>query len=110
MILENNELKIIIGKKGSEDIPNAMECNECEDFGKLLYDICETITEGGYNPVSQLVGYIESDDPTHISNYKNARTMMNRIDRHELVEDMVKVYIEQLMLKYGNEGDSDNDN
>ena len=109
MILENNELKIIIGKKGLEDTPITNESDESNDTKQLLYEICQTISEGGYNPVSQLVGYIESDDPTHISNYNNARTMMNRIDRHELVEDMVKVYIEQLMLEYGNNGDGEND-
>ena len=110
MILENNELKIIIGKRSVTENDPSDECLEADNNRALLHEICETITEGGYNPVSQLVGYIESDDPTHISNYKNARTMMNRIDRHELVEDMVKVYSEQLMLEYGNEGDTDNDN
>lgn len=109
MILENNELKIIIGKKGLEETPSTNASDESDDTKALLFEICETISEGGYNPVSQLVGFIESDDPTHISNYKNARTMMNKIDRHELVEDMVKVYIEQLMLEYGSKGDGDND-
>lgn len=109
MILENNELKIIIGKKNLEDVSNANTSNEENDSRELLFEICQTISEGGYSPVSQLVGYILSDDPTHISNYKNARTMMNKIDRHELVEDMVKVYIEQLMIEYGSKGDGDND-
>ena len=109
MILENNELKIIIGKKNSEDnvIDNANADNK--DNRELLHEICETIKEGGYNPVSQLVGFIESDDPTHISNYKNARTMMNRIDRYELIEDMVKTYIDELMREYGSKGEIDND-
>ena len=110
MILENNDLKIIIGKRSATESESIANYNESDDKRALLHEICETVKEGGYNPVSQLVGYIESDDPTHISNYKNARTMMNRIDRHELVEDMVKVYIEQLMLEYGSEGDGDNDN
>ena len=110
MILENNDLKIIIGKRSATESESIANYNESDDQRALLHEICETVKEGGYNPVSQLVGYIESDDPTHISNYKNARTMMNRIDRHGLVEDMVKVYIEQLMLEYGSEGDGDNDN
>ena len=109
MILDNNELKIIIGKRSADVTESVAESTEGEDKRALLSEICDTIREGGYNPVSQLVGYIESDDPTHISNYKNARTMMNRIDRHELVEDMVTVYLERLMLEYGNEGMGDND-
>ena len=101
MILENNGLKIIIGKNVPEtDSPVSNEEPQ-EDPRALIHEICQTIKEGGYNPISQLVGYIESDDPTHISNYKNARTMINRIDRDELIEDMVKTYIEHLGSIYG---------
>ncbi len=110
MILENNGLKIIIGKNVPEtDAPvNAKEAQE--DPRALIHEICQTIAEGGYNPISQLVGYIESDDPTHISNYKNARTMMHRIDRDELIEDMVRTYIEHLASIYGKEdGTTDED-
>ena len=105
MILENNNLKIIIGKNVPEsDAPIVAETN-AEDPRARLHTICETISEGGYNPVSQLVGYLVSDDPTHISNYQNARTLMNRIDRDDLLEDMVKVYIEHLNSIYKNDED-----
>ena len=109
MILENNGLKIIIGKNVPETDAPILPQETQEDPRALIYEICRTITEGGYNPVSQLVGYIESDDPTHISNYKNARTMINRVDRDELIEDMVKTYIEHLSSVYG-ENNSDNEN
>lgn len=106
MILENNGLKIIIGKNIPKTDSPAFNEQPQEDPRSLIHEICQTIEEGGYNPVSQLVGYIESDDPTHISNYKNARTMINRIDRDELIEDMVKTYIEHLGSIYGDrEGD-----
>ena len=101
MIIENNGLKIIIGKNVPEtDAPVILQQAQ-DDPRALIHKICKTIAEGGYNPVSQLVGYIESDDPTHISNYKNARTMINRIDRDELIEDMVRTYIEHLASIYG---------
>ena len=105
MILENKDLKIIIGKNVPEtDAPIIQEIEE--DPRELLNTICETIKEGGFNPVTQLAGYVESDDPTHISNYKNARTLINRIDRDELIEDMVRVYIDHLASIYGkNESD-----
>lgn len=105
MILENKDLKIIIGKNVPEtDAPIVQEAEE--DPRELLNSICEMIKEGGFNPVTQLVGYVESDDPTHISNYKNARTLINRIDRDELIEDMVRVYIDHLASIYGtNESD-----
>jgi uncharacterized protein (UPF0297 family) len=101
MILENNGLKIIIGRNVPETDAPILHEDTQEDPRALIHEICKTITEGGYNPVSQLVGYIESDDPTHISNYKNARTLINRIDRDELIEDMVRVYIDHLASIYG---------
>jgi uncharacterized protein (UPF0297 family) len=100
MILENKDLKIIIGKNVPvTDAPVQAETEE--DPRALLYSICEMIQEGGFNPVTQLAGYIASDDPTHISNYKNARTLINRVDRDELIEDMAKVYIDHLSATFG---------
>ena len=105
MILENKELKIIIGKNIPET--DAPVKPEVEDKRELVYNIARTVSEGGYNPISQLVGFIISDDPTHISNYNSARTLMNRIDRDELLEDMVKTYLDELAKTYG--GNEEND-
>ncbi len=109
MILENNGLKIIIGKNVPETDAPITKPQEKEDPRAIIHEICQMIAEGGYNPVSQLVGYIESDDPTHISNYKNARTMINRIDRDELMADMVKTYIEHLASIYGEDDNTTDD-
>ena len=105
MILENNKERILIKAKSRPiiEIPE-----EDPSSRELLLQICQAIREGGYNPVSQLVGYIISDDPTHISNYNNARTLISRIDRDELLEDMVNTYLAELEKKYG-EGDENND-
>ncbi len=106
MILENNGLKIIVGKNVPETdrpIPKNEPCDDKE----LLHTICSLIREGGYDPVSQLMGFLVSDDPTHISNYNNARTMMNKIDRDELLSDMVRSYLESLDAKYGRDTDDD---
>ena len=110
MIIENNGRKIIIGKN-IPDAENAPRIDrvECDDPEEILYNIVKTIEEGGYNPVSQLVGYVISEDPTHISNYKNARTLMNKIDRDELLEHMVKTYIDSLEEKFGEDTDSTNE-
>lgn len=64
------------------------------EYRNTVLNISEIISEGGYNPVSQIFGYILSEDPTHISNYKNARKIMSSIDRDTLLEDMVKYYLE----------------
>ena len=109
MIIENNGRKIIIGKNIPE-MPDVPVEPSAEDPREILYNICSTITEGGYNPVSQLVGYITSEDPTHISNYKNARTLMSKIDVNELLEDMVRTYIKGLENEFGKgeaQGDDD---
>ena len=107
MILENKDFKIIIGKNVPET--DAPVKPEEEDKQELLYNIAKTVSEGGFNPVSQLVGYIISDDPTHIANYNNARTLINRIDRDELLEDMVQTYLDALEKKYGTEEDENDD-
>ena len=99
MIIDNKGRKIIIGR--NVPITETPVSPATEDPKELLYRITETVSEGGYNPVSQIVGYIVSEDPTHISNYKNARTLITKIDRDELLEDMVKVYIEHLNSIYG---------
>ena len=100
MILENNGRKIIIGKNVPETEQYKKEAEAEQDPRALLYTICKTVEEGGYNPVSQLVGYIISEDPTHISNYQNARTLMSKIDRDEMLEDMVRSYIDALNREF----------
>lgn len=107
MILENKDLKIIIGKNVPET--DAPIKPEVEDKQELLYNIAEIVREGGFNPVSQLVGYIISDDPAHIANYNNARTLINRIDRDELLEDMVETYLCELEKKYGKAHEENDD-
>ncbi len=105
MILENKDLKIIIGRNVPES--DAPIKPEVEDKQELLYRIAEIVREGGFNPVSQLVGFVISDDPAHIANYNNARTLMNRIDRDELLEDMVKTYLDELERIYGDDEGND---
>ena len=59
----------------------------------ILAAVYEALTEKGYNPVDQIVGYIMSGDPTYITSHKNARGMIMRAERDELVEEMLKEYI-----------------
>lgn len=93
MIIENNKNKIIIKVKSKPVI----SVSEGEiDNNKLFFDICEAIREGGYDPVSQIVGYIISEDPTHITNYKNARTLIGKLDRDELLKQIVESYIDKI--------------
>ena len=61
---------------------------------ELLKEVYGALEEKGYNPVNQIVGYILSGDPTYITSHKNARNLIRMIERDELLEKMVKNYIE----------------
>ena len=64
------------------------------DVASILKDVYEALTEKGYNPVNQIVGYIMSGDPTYITSYNGARSLVMKVERDELVEELLKVYIE----------------
>lgn len=59
----------------------------------VLSTVYEALTEKGYNPVNQIVGYIMSGDPTYITSHKNARSMIMKVERDELVEELLTEYI-----------------
>ncbi len=59
----------------------------------VLDSVYEALTEKGYNPVNQIVGYIMSGDPTYITSHKNARSMIMKVERDELVEEILQFYI-----------------
>lgn len=59
----------------------------------VMSTVYEALTEKGYNPVNQIVGYIMSGDPTYITSHKNARSLIMKVDRDELVEELLEVYI-----------------
>lgn len=66
--------------------------NELE-MKRTLQEVYEALNEKGYNSISQIVGYILSEDPTYITTHKNARSLVRRIDRDELLQAMVKTYL-----------------
>lgn len=60
---------------------------------EILKEVYDALSEKGYNPINQLVGYILSGDPTYITNHNNARSLIRQIDRDDLLEQMVIKYI-----------------
>jgi len=64
---------------------------QARDILEIVY---EALTEKGYNPVNQIVGYIMSGDPTYITSHNGARSLVMKVERDELVEEMLKTYIE----------------
>ena len=61
---------------------------------EVLQLVYQAMTEKGYDPVNQIVGYIMSGDPTYITSHNNARSLIMKVERDELVEELLKVYIE----------------
>lgn len=60
----------------------------------ILQEVYAALQEKGYNPINQIVGYILSEDPTYITNYKNARSLIRKIDRDELLGSMLRSYLQ----------------
>ncbi|MEE3394830.1 MAG: IreB family regulatory phosphoprotein [Candidatus Onthomonas sp.] len=61
---------------------------------KILTEVYRSLQEKGYNPINQIVGYILSEDPTYITNYNNARTLIRKVDRDELLQELLKYYLD----------------
>ena len=70
-------------------VPN----DDKENMRRILRGVYEALTEKGYNPINQIVGYLPTEDPTYITNYNNARSMICKIDRDELMQALVREYL-----------------
>lgn len=77
----------------SENQIPAMQ-EEITDAREILKEVYEALSEKGYNPIGQIVGYLLSEDPTYITNTNNARALIRKIDRDELMCELVKCYLE----------------
>ena len=63
------------------------------EMKQILTAVYDALREKGYNPINQIVGYILTEDPTYITNHKNARSLIRKIDRDELLNALVRSYI-----------------
>ena len=66
---------------------------EITEARAVLHEVYEALKEKGYNPINQLVGYLLSGDPAFITSYKNARSTILKLERDELLEELVNVYL-----------------
>ncbi|MFZ7133870.1 MAG: IreB family regulatory phosphoprotein [Eubacteriales bacterium] len=67
-----------------------------QEIKEIVQEVYTALTEKGYKPVNQIVGYIMSGDPTYITGYNNARNIIKKIERDELLEELVMNYFENL--------------
>lgn len=69
--------------------------NQSAVIREILTSVYDSLVKKGYNPINQIVGYILSEDPTYITNYNNARTLIARLDRDEILQELVNSYLEK---------------
>ena len=67
--------------------------NDKDSMRRVLRSVYDALQEKGYNPINQIVGYLLTEDPTYITNYNNARTMICKLDRDELLQELVRCYL-----------------
>ena len=66
---------------------------------EVLKEVYTALTEKGYNPINQIVGYIMSGDPTYITSYKGARSLVMKVERDEILEELMRNYVESKLKK-----------
>ena len=81
--MENNETMMF--RVDKEKVNEARE---------VILTVYNALKEKGYNPINQIVGYILSGDPTYITNHQNARSIIRKLERDELLEEILKYYLE----------------
>lgn len=69
------------------------------DVSQVLEQVYDALTEKGYNPVNQIVGYLISGDPTYITSHKSARSLIMKVERDEIIEELMSFYIKEKLRK-----------
>ena len=78
---------------GKETLKFTVPCDDKENMRTILRGVFDALNEKGYNPINQIVSYLLTEDPTYITNYNNARSMICKIDRDELMQVLVREYL-----------------
>ena len=77
----------------SSTIKFTVPSDDKENMRTILRNVFDALNEKRYNPINQIVGYLLTEDPTYITNYNNARSMICKLDRDELLQDLVNCYL-----------------
>ena len=78
---------------GNNTIKFTVPSEEQQTMRQILRTVYDALSEKGYNPTNQLVGYLLTEDPTYITNYNGARSMICKLDRDELLQELVQCYL-----------------
>ena len=93
MITFSLKEEIVMLNNGGKTQPFTIVKDKQVETKQILREVYIALSEKGYNPINQIVGYLLSEDPTYITNYKNARALVRHIDRDELLNELVKNYL-----------------
>ena len=80
-------------QKSQNTIKFTVPNDDKDNMRRILRSVFDALNEKGYNPVNQIVGYLLTEDPTYITNYNNARSMICKLDRDELMQALVQCYL-----------------
>ena len=69
--------------------------NDANKAEMIIHNVCQAMEEKGYNPINQLVGYLLSGDPAYVTSHNDARSQIRKLERDELLEELVRSYLEQ---------------
>ena len=88
------DVRIFMGDISNTQYFKAVQEDKKLEVGEVLREVYEALTEKGYNPINQIVGYIMSGDPTYITSYKSARSLIMKVERDEILEELMENYID----------------
>lgn len=80
---------------GERTVTFKIQKEEPRTVREILLEVVAALEERGYNPINQLVGYLLSGDPAYITSHRNARNLIRRLERDELLEELVRAYLEK---------------
>ncbi|GAE88170.1 IreB family regulatory phosphoprotein [Acetivibrio straminisolvens] len=83
----------------NETMMFSVEKEKVNEARELLLSVYQALKEKGYNPINQIVGYILSGDPTYITNHLDARSSIRKLERDELLEEILRCYLEECINK-----------
>ncbi|MGI6030483.1 MAG: IreB family regulatory phosphoprotein [Eubacteriales bacterium] len=79
----------------NDTIKFSIQQEKQDEMKMILTTVYDALKEKGYDPINQIVGYILSEDPTYITNHNSARSLIRKIDRDELLQELVKAYLDE---------------
>ena len=89
------ERGIFMGDKLNLTMKFNLDTEKEKQVQDIIIKVYKALEEKGYNPINQFIGYILSGDPTYITNYNNARSVIRKIERDELLEELLKTYLDK---------------